>query len=174
VSFSVWLCSTVDSPPPSRFPPPCPPLPPPSCCFPPRPPPSSCRPNSLAGSTTGVIPPRFVVCSVALLGSVGLAGRRRSRQGALQAASCWDRRSHRGSLRRRCAALIVVHYAGVCDTGYCRRRIAVVLRRRGCRLLVCVVDRQVRRVVDPTSLKRGEGKIVRARSYVSSMYGWNE
>ena len=81
--------------------------PPPSCRFLPHPPPSSCRPSppspsscrfplllavfvivsrptSSAGSTTAVIPPRFVVCSVVSLGSVGLANRRRSRRGSLR------------------------------------------------------------------------------------------
>jgi hypothetical protein len=38
------------------------------------------------------------------------------------------------------------------------------------RWLVHAVDRSVWRVVDPTSLKRREGKIARGRSYVSLMY----
>ena len=37
-------------------------------------------------------------------------------------------------------------------------------------LLVSVVDRLVWRVVDPTSLKRGEGKVIWVGSYMLLMY----
>jgi len=92
-SLLILLLLVISLPlPPCRFLP----RPPPSSCRPSPPSPSSCRfplllavfvivsrPTSSAGSTTAVIPPRFVVCSVVSLGSVGLANRRRSRRGSL-------------------------------------------------------------------------------------------
>jgi len=47
--------------------------------------------------------------------------------GFVRAVSCWARRSRRGSLRQRFAALIVVRYDGVWGTGCRRRRVEVVL-----------------------------------------------
>jgi len=152
-------CCFLPRPPPSscRPSPPspssCRPSPPsPSSCRPSPPSPSSCRfpllltvfvivsrPTSSAGSTTAVIPPRFVVCSAVSLGSVGLANRRRSRRGSLRRcrAGLIVRVGVRyggvvlgssfasGSLRQRCAVLIVVHFDGVWGMGCHRRRVVL-------------------------------------------------